>query len=204
MSLSHSRSLNPIFKRISNGVHVRQYATEVPRNRSPPPSRQVVIETFSEPSRPRPYYAKHPPFRDLPRSKPKWPIFLVAAVVGVSGWAAFMTFASNQEKLSTSVYRSIMRALKGDAALQEKLGDVIRPQPEWWLNGDPYISGQIAQLQGNIDVSFRIRGSKGSGTVYFTSIRKEKGAPYTVLRFKVICDDGTVIHVSDSASSPPS
>ncbi|KAF9053303.1 cytochrome oxidase complex assembly protein 1-domain-containing protein [Panaeolus papilionaceus] len=204
MSLSHSRSLKPTFKRVFNGVHVRQYATELPRSRPPPPGRQVVIETFSEPSRPRPYYAKHPPFRDLPRSKPTWPILLAAAVVGVSGWVAFMTVASNQEKLSTSVYRSIMRALKANAELQEKLGDVIRPQPEWWLNGDPHISGQIAQLAGNIDVSFRVRGSKGSGTVYFTSIRKEKGAPYTVLRFKVICDDGTVVHISDSPSPPPS
>jgi len=79
--------------------------------------------------------------------------------------------------------------------LREVLGDVIRPQPEWWLNGDPYVSGQIGQLQGNIDVSFRIRGPKGSGTLYFTSIRREKGVPYTVLRFKVICDNGTVVDI---------
>jgi len=45
----------------------RCYATELPR--PPPPSRQPVIETFSETSKPRPYYAKHPPFRDLPREK---------------------------------------------------------------------------------------------------------------------------------------
>lgn len=57
---------------------------------------------------------------------------------------------------------------------------------------------QISTLQGNIDVSWRIRGTKGilsraiyerssefnvqagSGTLYFTSIRKEKGQPFTI------------------------
>lgn len=73
-----------------------------------------------------------------------------------------------------------MRSLKSDPVLHELLGDAIRPQPEWWLNGDPRIIGhvsrefplflvfggtdllQISQLQGNIDVSFRIKGSKGA------------------------------------------
>lgn len=106
-----------------------------------------------------------------------------------------MTFATNQEKLSSSVFRSIVRALKADEQLKEVLGEAIRPQPEWYLNGDPHVKGhvsffffncvmlcgihhpllvcsrnessyllhlhQIGQLQGNIDVSFRIRGSKG-------------------------------------------
>ncbi|RXW15782.1 hypothetical protein EST38_g10079 [Candolleomyces aberdarensis] len=93
-----------------------------------------------------------------------------------------------------------MRSLKADPQLRDVLGDAIRPQPEWWLNGDPRIEGKIGQLQGNIDVSFRVKGSKGTGTVYFTSIRKEKGVPFTVLRFKVISDDGTVVHVSDTLS----
>lgn len=109
-----------------------------------------------------------------------------------------MAYVTNQEKLSSSVSRSILRAVREDPQLRQVLGEVIRPQPEWWLNGDPWISGHINQLQGNIDVSFRIRGSRSSGTIYFTSIRKEKGVPFTVLRFKVICDDGTIVHISDN------
>ncbi|PPQ78437.1 hypothetical protein CVT25_011882 [Psilocybe cyanescens] len=171
------------------------FATELPR--PPPPTSQPVIETFSDTSRPRPYYAKHPPFRELPRAQSKWPIALGLLITGVSGWAAFMTFATNQEKLSSSVFRSIVRALKADPQLREVLGEAIRPQPEWYLNGDPHVKGRISQLQGNIDVSFRVRGSKGSGTLYFTSIRKEKGIPFTVLRFRVICDDGTIINIAD-------
>ena len=105
-------------------------------------------------------------------------------ILGGSAWAAFITHVKNKEKLSSSVFRSIVRAVKADPQLREVLGEVIRPQPEWWLDGDPYVSGhvsfffflhsfskvlnislsvlyQIGQLQGNIDVSFRIRGPKG-------------------------------------------
>ncbi|KAJ2915246.1 hypothetical protein MD484_g5162, partial [Candolleomyces efflorescens] len=141
---------------------------------------------------------KHPQTRDLPKLQSKWPTALATLAVAGACWAMFITYATNQEKISSSVFRSIMRSLKADPQLRDLLGDAIRPQPEWWLNGDPRIEGKIGQLQGNIDVSFRVKGSKGTGTVYFTSIRKEKGVPFTVLRFKVICDDGTVVHISDT------
>ncbi|KAG6849915.1 hypothetical protein H0H93_003783 [Arthromyces matolae] len=160
----------------------------------PPPRPEPIVETFSATSNPQPYYAKHPP-RELPRIKKRWPAIVATLAVGVGAWAAFMTFVTNQEKISSSVVRQIMRSVREDQKLREVLGDAMRPQPEWWLNGDPLIHGKISQLQGNIDLSFRIKGSKGSGTLYFTSIRKEKGIPYTILRFKVICDDGTIVLV---------
>ncbi|KAF8658901.1 hypothetical protein AX16_001945 [Volvariella volvacea WC 439] len=172
---------------------IRSYATELPR--PPPPTEPPVVTMFSDTSRPRPYYAKHPPPRPLPQVQKRWPTLLAFTAVGVAGWALFMVVATNQEKISSSVVQQIMRSVKEDDQLRGALGEAIRPQPEWWLNGDPKINGHIGQLQGNVDVSFRIKGSKGSGTLYFTSIRKEKGIPFTILRFKVICDDGTIIHV---------
>jgi len=203
MSTALSRTLRPTrlaLERASlTNSSARSFGTQ---SRPPLPSRQPVIETFSETSRPRPYYANHPPFRELPRTKSRWPFAIGALIVGGSAWAAFIIHVKNKEKLASSVFRSIVRAVKADPQLREVLGEVIRPQPEWWLNGDPYVSGHIGQLQGNIDVSFRIRGPKGSGTLYFTSIRREKGAPYTVLRFKVICDNGTVVDISDLPLTP--
>ncbi|TFK64276.1 DUF1783-domain-containing protein [Pluteus cervinus] len=171
----------------------RTFATGFPR--PPPPTQQPRVETFSDTSRPRPYYIKHPPHKELPLVQSRWPYILAFVALGVTGWGAFMSVVTNQEKISSSVVRQIMRSVREDARLQEVLGDAIRPQPEWWLNGDPIIHGKISQLQGNVDVSFRIRGSKGSGTLYFTSIRREKGVPFTILRFKIIGDDGTTIHV---------
>ncbi|KAG6840592.1 hypothetical protein C0991_005682 [Blastosporella zonata] len=164
--------------------------------RRPPPVRpEPVVETFSATSRPRPYYAKHPPTRELPRIKKRWPLIAGALTLGIATWAAFMIYVTNQEMISSSVVRQIMRSVREDAQLKEVLGDAIRPQPEWWLNGDPIIHGKISQLAGNVDVSFRIKGSKSSGTLYFTSIRKDKGLPFTILRFKIICDDGTIVFV---------
>ncbi|KAF9450258.1 DUF1783-domain-containing protein, partial [Macrolepiota fuliginosa MF-IS2] len=154
------------------------------------------LETFSQPARPQPYYAKHPPARDLPKATKAWPYLLLAGVLGVAGWTAFMNYITNQEMISSSVMRQLMRCVREDPQLREALGEAIRPQPEWWLNGDPKITGRISTLQGNIDISLRIRGTKGSGTLYFTSIRKEKGVPFTILRFKVICDDGSVVLIN--------
>ena len=135
------------------------------QSRPPLPSRQSVIETFSETSRPRPYYANHPPLRELPRpkvlsplcltcfiliyliccyDKPRWPYVIATLIIGGSAWAAFILHVKNKEKLASSVFRSILRAVKADPQLREVLGEVIRPQPEWWLNGDPYVSGHVS------------------------------------------------------------
>lgn len=77
--------------------------------------------------------------------------------------------------------KQIMRNVKQDPQLKDVLGEAIRPQPEWWLNGDPKINGQVCfatpaqlkmvyhilvtqinQIQGNIDLSIRIKGSRGT------------------------------------------
>ncbi|KAF7308780.1 DUF1783-domain-containing protein [Mycena kentingensis (nom. inval.)] len=139
---------------------------------------------------------------DLPRIERRWPTVLGVTVVVVAGWAAFLGYVTNETKCTSSVVKQIVRTLKADNALRESLGLALRPQPEWWLNGYPVIHGSINQLQGNVDVSFRIKGSLGSGTVYFTSIRKAKGMPYELLRFRVILDNGQVVEVQPDAVTP--
>ena len=42
-----------------------------------------------------------------------------------------------------SVVRQIMRTVKDNLELKKVLGEAIRPQPEWWLNGDPWIQGAV-------------------------------------------------------------
>lgn len=135
---------------------VRRYRT----SRSSPSD--PCTETYSEPARLQPYYVKHPPFRDLPKQKvikriwvsPRhdqrinpsqkiWPYLVVAAVLGLGGWAAFITYVTNQEMITSSVVRQVMRSVREDKDLREALGEVIRPQPEWWLNGDPKINGRV-------------------------------------------------------------
>jgi len=89
--------------------------------------------------------------------------------------------------------RRVLSELRDSEDVRAVLGDAVRPEPTWYLNGSPWVSGSVKMLQGNIDVSFRVKGHRGAGTVYFTSIRRERGGPFTTLRFKVIADDGTVI-----------
>ncbi|KAG2366062.1 cytochrome oxidase complex assembly protein 1-domain-containing protein [Suillus spraguei] len=169
--------------------------------RPPPPTEEPHVETFSAPSKPRLYYARPPLKADLPRIQKRWPFILAFATVGVSAWAAFLLFATNQEKLSSSVVKRIMQTVRENEELKNMLGDAIRPEPAWYLNGDPWINGSINLPQGNVDLSFRLKGHRGSGTLYFTSIRKAKGQPFTPLRFRVIGDDKRVVNLSSQTSS---
>jgi len=179
----------------------RLSTTQPPR--PPPPTEKPHIETFAAPSRPKLYYTRPPRRDDLPKIQKRWPFILAFAAVGVSGWAAFLFVAMNQERLSSSVVRQVLQTAREDKALQEALGDAIRFEPAWYLNGDPWINGSVNLPQGNVDVSFRLKGHRGSGTLYFTSIRKAKGEAFTPLRFRVICDDGRVINIA-AQSSPAS
>ncbi|KAF8335229.1 hypothetical protein F5887DRAFT_892142, partial [Amanita rubescens] len=79
-----------------------------------------------------------------------WPVILRITILGVTCWDIFLVF----------VRKSQVQCLDPSCdARPEALGEVMPPQPEWWLNGDPYVNGQVS-LQGNIDISFRIKGSK--------------------------------------------
>lgn len=53
---------------------------------------------------------------------------------------------TNQEKISSSVVQQIMRELREDEELRAVLGDAIRMQGEWWLNGDPRIIGSVCAI----------------------------------------------------------
>ncbi|KAI5900776.1 DUF1783-domain-containing protein, partial [Schizophyllum commune H4-8] len=86
---------------------------------------------------------------------------LAFAAVGVVGWAVFFTYVTNQEKVTSSVVQQMLRSMKSSEELHEYMGDAIRPVPEWWLNGDPWIHGRVNQINGSIDLSFKIKGSKG-------------------------------------------
>ena len=92
--------------------------------------------------------------------------------------------------------------------------------------------------QGNVDLTFRVKGHKGkgswyyekrvnsrpvdSGTVYFTSIRRAKGEPFTIrvslsypapppnlhvipipVRFRIIKDDGQVVNIPITQPTNP-
>ena len=72
------------------------------------------------------------------------------------------------------MFRSIVRAVKVDPQLREVLGEVIRPQPEWWLNGDPYVSGHVSTSifftkKGFESLIIRVRSVNYKGTLMYPS-----------------------------------
>ncbi|OBZ65678.1 hypothetical protein A0H81_14316 [Grifola frondosa] len=134
-------------------VH-RCYATSSAHPRKPLPE----VETFSQTARPGIYYPR--PQRELPPLKNKWPLVLAFGAIGVSLWAGFMAYVANEEKLSSSVMQQIMSTVREDPQLREVLGEAIRPEPVWWMNGNPRVDGAIHMPGGNVDLSFRLKGHK--------------------------------------------
>ncbi|KAJ7758941.1 cytochrome oxidase complex assembly protein 1-domain-containing protein, partial [Mycena maculata] len=161
--------------------------------RPPPPKESPTVETFSAPSRPKPFF--RPPRRALPSHRRTWPLAVVVVTLGAGCWTAFFGYVTNETKATSSVVRQILRATSKDQNVARVLGDCIVPQPEWWLNGHSRIRGELNQIQGSIDLSLRLRGSRGAGTLYFTSVRKANGMPYEIMRFRVISDDGEIVEV---------
>lgn len=66
-----------------------------------------------------------------------------AMILGTSVWGMFYLYAANQERLASSVVRQIMATVRECPELEEVVGDAIRFEPTWWLNGDPYIKGAV-------------------------------------------------------------
>ncbi|KAL9938846.1 hypothetical protein V8E36_002565 [Tilletia maclaganii] len=125
---------------------------------------------------------------ELPNLPNRRPLFLALAVVGVAGWAGFAQFATNKERLSSSAFRSALVQIKDSPAAQEALGDPIMLVPS--LVGDPWISGSVNTMQGRVDLSFEVKGPKGQGRAYFTSIRPSSNVPFEIIRFLIVTDQG--------------
>ena len=58
--------------------------------------------------------------------------------------------------------RRVLSELRESEDVRTVLGDAVRPEPTWYLNGSPWVSGSVKMLQGNIDISFRVKGHKGT------------------------------------------
>ncbi|WVF66978.1 hypothetical protein IAT40_001721 [Kwoniella sp. CBS 6097] len=152
-------------------------------------------EAFSGPSRPRLIYQR-PGDRELPRIGNKLPFVLALGALGL-GWGLFLLHATNQERLSSSVLRQVTFQLRNSKEVIAVLGEHIKLHKNWWALGQPWISGTINLMQGRVDLSFRIKGDKGSGTVYFTSIRPQEKGAWRIVRYKIIADDGEVVRLED-------
>lgn len=147
------------------------------------------VSMYTGTSKPRPYHLKHPPPRELPRLEVRLHSLTVLCslnhltsfqsrflplkaillgALGISLWGAFLLHTTNAEKASSSVVKGILRELRDTEVLRGVLGDAIRVQGEWWLNGSPWIRGKVSTMQGSVDVSFKVKGTRGRCLVFFS------------------------------------
>lgn len=68
------------------------------------------------------------------------------------GWWAFIEHISNNEKLSSSVFRQVMFVLRTSDKIESLLGEGVHLEPTWWTGGESYIAGTIHVLKGKADL----------------------------------------------------
>lgn len=76
----------------------------------------------------------------------------------------------NYQKQSSSVVNSTLYALRTNPRVREVLGDEV-----YFASQIPWIAGEMNQMQGRIDISFWVKGTKGvKGKMRFKSVRKTR------------------------------
>ena len=93
------------------------------------------------------------------RTLPIFAVIMVASSLGIF----------NYQKQSSSVVSSTLFALRTNQEARQILGDEI-----YFANQIPWISGEINQLHGRINISFWVKGTKGKGLMRFKSERKTR------------------------------
>jgi cytochrome c oxidase assembly factor 1 len=90
-----------------------------------------------------------------------FPIF-----IGLMAVSALVLF--NYQKQESSPVLSSMYALRVNYKAREVLGDNIQMADRF-----PWIWGSIDSLHGNVDVTFRVKGTRGMGSMRFRCIRNK-------------------------------
>lgn len=93
------------------------------------------------------------------RTIPIFAVIMIASTLGIF----------NYQKQSSSVVSSTLYALRTNQEARQILGDEI-----YFAHKIPWISGEINQLHGRINISFWVKGTRGRGLMRFNSVRKTR------------------------------
>lgn len=109
------------------------------------------------------------------------PIFIFL-VVG-SSLAIF-----NYQKSSSPVVAGTLYSLRTSAKAREYLGDDI-----YFKQQIPWISGEMNQLHGRININFQVKGTKNAGTMRFASHRPSPKGMFETTEWSLETEDGRLI-----------
>ncbi|OSS51718.1 hypothetical protein B5807_03861 [Epicoccum nigrum] len=128
-----------------------------------------------------------PPIPPLisPQVLKTFPIFVIAMTVSV------LVFF-NYQKQESSVVTSTLYALRTNPLVREELGDEI-----YFASKYPWISGEINQVHGRIDISFNVKGTKRQGNVRLRCKRKGRGGLYSTREWSLTMEDGRKLELYD-------
>ncbi|CRK27625.1 hypothetical protein BN1708_014867 [Verticillium longisporum] len=126
---------------------------------------------------------------DLASTTFRWsrsfPIFVV--IVAVSSLAIF-----NYQKSSSPVVSSTLYALRVSPKARELLGDEV-----YFKHQIPWISGEMNQLHGRIDIAFSVKGSRSEAVMRFASYRLSHKGMFETTEWSLEMPDGRKIDLLD-------
>ncbi|KAI1373777.1 DUF1783-domain-containing protein [Hypoxylon crocopeplum] len=170
---------------------VRQRAIPILRNRSSTVRSQLQRRTLVSAPKPGdgPLMERRPD-RELPNITGfRWwrtlPVFL--ALIAASSVAIF-----NYQKLSSPVVASTLYALRTSARAREYLGDEI-----YFKRQIPWISGEMNQLRGRIDIRFAVKGTRRAAVMRFASSRPTPRGLFETTEWSLETPDGAKIDLLD-------
>lgn len=79
-------------------------------------------------------------------------------------------------------------ALRTSDKARAHLGDEI-----YFAQQIPWISGEMNQLHGRINIRFRVKGTRAGGVMHFASYRPTPRGMFETTEWSLETDDGTVI-----------
>ncbi|ROT40250.1 DUF1783-domain-containing protein [Sodiomyces alkalinus F11] len=128
---------------------------------------------------------------DLASTKFRWsrslPIFIL--IVAASSLAIF-----NYQKSSSPIVSSTLYSLRVSPRAREILGDKI-----YFKHQIPWISGEMNQLHGRINISFPVKGTRGEAIMRFQSYRLSHKGMFETTEWSLETPDGHKIDLLDGA-----
>ncbi|KAK3697688.1 cytochrome oxidase assembly protein 1 [Vermiconidia calcicola] len=122
------------------------------------------------------------------RTLPIFAVIMVASTLGIF----------NYQKQSSSVVSSTLYALRTNPEARQILGDEV-----YFASQIPWISGEINQLHGRINISFWVKGTNGRGLMRFKSERKTRMGYFETLEWSLEPEGGKKISLLENQGRDP-
>jgi cytochrome c oxidase assembly factor 1 len=100
----------------------------------------------------------------------------------------------NYQKYSSPVIASTLYSLRTSAKAREYLGDEI-----YFKYKIPWISGEMNQLHGRIDISFPVKGTRNEAVMRFSSRRPNSKGLFETFEWSLQTPDGRKIDLLEGS-----